>query len=1150
MKLRLGKKLLACVCSAALMAGLSSSLLPAAQEGVPDVPLGRQDLITLSTVMDNAGANLTYTSGVVETVSGASNVPAMFKTEGLTADDTYVFHAAIHQTGWGGVPANGEGVQMVFRYQDNQNYHMVEFRNAGVILTKVAGGAHAAYPGEYYGFKLSQEAEELDVTIVSAPRKVTIYLNGTAIFTDVKMAEDNEAPMNPRVGFIRMYSQFKADDIYLYNTAPASLPDNADIPKLPSTQDNRLTASSAITDPWGGASTAYAYENGVLNTLGSRPLTDAHTFKDGGLAKEDTYVFSADLAYDVPENGGRPEIVFRQNNALNYATVFFTAGGAGVMNYYTDNGAENGTPGEAQLGGTYGFLRGDKGAVHVDIVSAPTKATVYINGVKAIEADNVPTYEPWVGARAMYSDMRLINLQLFKMPAYTITATAGENGSISPDGAQNVDFRGSATYTITPDEYYLVEDVKVDGVSVGAVKTYTFEDVKADHTISATFRSESLPLTITASAGEHGGIAPDGETTLHKGQSQTYTITPDEGYEIADVLVDGESVGAVETYAFENVEADHTIAASFQLIPSEYTVTATPGQHGKIDPAGAVTVARDGSQTFAITPDEGFKVADVLVDGQSVGAVETYTFEDVRADHTIAVSFERTGGEAVLPEGAVNLVTPETETEGGAYKDGVASVKDDNELIFSGISGLTADDTYVYATRIHLDSIGEQGWNGPRLYFRKNDNQNYLSVIFTPNQVSIYGPIGGQDFGDWGVYRSTEYGCKVGEAIDVVIVSEPEAVTVYVNGRKLIDKAPIQKLNPYIGILSSGAGTAFSTTHTAVYKTMGLELESTITASAGKGGQITPEGAASVFFNTAQTYTITANGGYEITDVLVDGESVGAVEAYTFENVVADHTIAVTFKEKVETVPDGTPIKVTDLKGEDAGNYFFENNSFRIPMQLWQHQYWMVTEPETLPRSFYFKARVSYQMIDEEENYHGIRLLLKTKDLENSFQVVWFLDGTFYPVALVNNEYEDRDELGMTKVGPITEEASYLLEISCVGDEYTIYVDGKQALKFTVPEEFRDYRNDIGFQQSFVAFSVEDIELVYGPRPANANPVIPPKDDTSIPDGDPDSKPDNSGAPNTGAGFPLAALALTGAALATVGTTAGLRKRNRGRDTK
>ncbi len=52
---------------------------------------------------------------------------------------------------------------------------------------------------------------------------------------------------------------------------------------------------------------------------------------------------------------------------------------------------------------------------------------------------------------------------------------------------------------------------------------------------------------------------------MEEGQSKTYTITADEGYEIADVLVNGESVGAVSSYTFENVNADATIEARFVL---------------------------------------------------------------------------------------------------------------------------------------------------------------------------------------------------------------------------------------------------------------------------------------------------------------------------------------------------------------------------------------------------------------------------------------------------------------------------------------------------------------------------------------------------------------------------------------------------------
>lgn len=70
---------------------------------------------------------------------------------------------------------------------------------------------------------------------------------------------------------------------------------------------------------------------------------------------------------------------------------------------------------------------------------------------------------------------------------YTITATAGSYGRISPSGAVTVAAGGSITFSILADSYYSIGDVKVDGVSVGAVDSYTFTSVTGNHTISATF---------------------------------------------------------------------------------------------------------------------------------------------------------------------------------------------------------------------------------------------------------------------------------------------------------------------------------------------------------------------------------------------------------------------------------------------------------------------------------------------------------------------------------------------------------------------------------------------------------------------------------------------------------------------------------------
>src|SRR5206468_10436760 len=125
--------------------------------------------------------------------------------------------------------------------------------------------------------------------------------------------------------------------------------------------------------------------------------------------------------------------------------------------------------------------------------------------------------------------------------------------------------------------------------------------------------------TITASAGDHGAMSPARAGSVDCGANQTFTITADPCYHVADVLVDGVSVGAVASYTFNNVTGAHTIAASFAV--DGKTITASAGPHGAISPAGAAAVGCGSNETFTITPDACYHVADVLVDGVSVGAV-------------------------------------------------------------------------------------------------------------------------------------------------------------------------------------------------------------------------------------------------------------------------------------------------------------------------------------------------------------------------------------------------------------------------------------------------------------------------------------------------------------------------------------------------
>ncbi len=84
------------------------------------------------------------------------------------------------------------------------------------------------------------------------------------------------------------------------------------------------------------------------------------------------------------------------------------------------------------------------------------------------------------------------------------------------------------------------------------------------------------------------------------------------------------------------------IVASGIANPSTYAITVTQSSNGTISPASAANISQGSDLTFIITPDSGFQIADVLVDGASVGAVSSYTFTNIISNHTITALFEET----------------------------------------------------------------------------------------------------------------------------------------------------------------------------------------------------------------------------------------------------------------------------------------------------------------------------------------------------------------------------------------------------------------------------------------------------------------------------------------------------------------------------
>lgn len=201
---------------------------------------------------------------------------------------------------------------------------------------------------------------------------------------------------------------------------------------------------------------------------------------------------------------------------------------------------------------------------------------------------------------------------------YSITASAGSGGSISPASAI-VSAGASQSFTIAPAAGYRVSSVTVDGVSVGAVTSYTFSSVSASHTIAASFVQNSY--SITATAGTGGSISPAGSLLLSGGSSKTFSIVPASGYRILAVKVDGVSVGTVSSYTFSSINSNHSIQATFAAAAGQL-ITA-------IDCGGSIFTGANGISYKADTMFSGGspnKVAETISGTTDQGLYQSWRY--------------------------------------------------------------------------------------------------------------------------------------------------------------------------------------------------------------------------------------------------------------------------------------------------------------------------------------------------------------------------------------------------------------------------------------------------------------------------------------------------------------------------------------------
>ncbi|MBQ9508106.1 MAG: fibronectin type III domain-containing protein [Bacteroidales bacterium] len=353
------------------------------------------------------------------------------------------------------------------------------------------------------------------------------------------------------------------------------------------------------------------------------------------------------------------------NNQFNFVetdhlfTIIFAA------NTYTVN---TNAYGEGTVSDDTTFVYDPANPVNYEFVATPAEgyyvSAVVINNEEQDLTDVEGAYTTTIEDVA---DNYVINAQ-FSIYTYTMTAEATEGGTITPADAQTVNYGTDLTYEINANEGWYIASTVIDGVTT----TYTQDDalvtltvpytaINADHSVSVTFAQ--FMYTITATAGEHGTVndATSVNAEVAYGTNYTLNFTPADNYQVADVIVDGQSVGAVDSYQFINITANHTVEVSFEAVM--YTLTATSNTEGCTITPATTTVQAGSNVSYTVSAASGYHLLNVTANGEEVTVTNNaFTINNVQSDYTIFANFAPNYVTVTVNQPAHATITPGTMT--------------------------------------------------------------------------------------------------------------------------------------------------------------------------------------------------------------------------------------------------------------------------------------------------------------------------------------------------------------------------------------------------------------------------------------------------------------------------------------------------------
>lgn len=382
---------------------------------------------------------------------------------------------------------------------------------------------------------------------------------------------------------------------------------------------------------------------------------------------------------------------------------------------------------------------------------------------------------------------------------------------------------------------------------------------------------------ITATAGEGGTITAeglaDGKVSVTEGESATFTIAANDGYEVSDVKVDGTSVGKRTSYTFENVTAAHTIEATFAFInytaANPFEFPTTKGTTKTLEAEHATELINSNDSDSDPSWPLSLGTGDWASNGKFLNGMAYKDYAKYAYVATVPGTYTVTG---TYRAGAANkLAFSEENGKITATQVDCPSTSENSSLTVKTFT-LTIEVTEAGAGTLVLTAPDTS--KGPQL--------DKLAIVLTKTA----------DEADL-----TELQTAITNAEAILNAADKDKYS----AAALVELQELVNAGKQLTTASSQADVDAKKAEITA-KIADIQTQFTITATAGNGGKIAPTGATNVYKGTSKAFTITPNDGYHVDSLTVDGTAVDVVTEYTFSDVTANHTIAVTFAKDAMTV--------------------------------------------------------------------------------------------------------------------------------------------------------------------------------------------------------------------------------------------------------